>query len=206
MRCYNCSEKGHYSSSCPKRTLYCGRTEDGADGQDRARRHGTVNGVYCTNILVDTGATQTPNSVFNFDDSLFPPAGPSKPTLTRAQKREDRRQYRCATEEAGYGQPGALDVTPEELCNLQDDDESLRRSRLIADGEPGAAAREKFFRQDGLVYRQYSPTGSNDDTHSIDQLVLPTQLGPAVLKLAHDIPMAGHLGRKKMADRILQRF
>ena len=59
VRCYNCSEKGHYSSSCPKRTLYCGRAKDGADGQDRARRHGTVNGVYCTDILVDTGATQT---------------------------------------------------------------------------------------------------------------------------------------------------
>ena len=51
-----CNEKGHFSSSCPNRSLYCGQPEG---GQDRARRHGTVNGVYCTDILVDTGATQT---------------------------------------------------------------------------------------------------------------------------------------------------
>ena len=97
-------------------------------------------------------------------------------------------------------------VTSEELCNLQDSDKSLHRSRLIADGAPGATVGENFYRQNGLVYRQYSPPGSDDDAHSIDQLVLPTQLRPAVLKVAHDIPMAGHLGRKKTADRILQRF
>ena len=97
-------------------------------------------------------------------------------------------------------------MTPEELRKLQDNDESLSRPRIIADGAPGAAAREKFFRQDGLIYRRYSPPGSDDDAHSIDQLVLLTPLHPAVLKLAHDIPMAGHLGCKKTTDRILQRF
>ena len=54
----NCNERGHFSSSCPKRSLYCGRSE-GGDGSDRARRQGTVNRVYCTDILVDTGAPQT---------------------------------------------------------------------------------------------------------------------------------------------------
>ena len=32
------------------------------------------------------------------------------------------------------------------------------------------------------------------------------QLSQAVLRLAHDIPMAGHLGRQKTMDRIRQRF
>ena len=56
MRCYTCNERGHFSASCPKRSMYCGKPEGGAD---RARRHRIVNGVYCTDILVDTGATQT---------------------------------------------------------------------------------------------------------------------------------------------------
>ena len=56
VRCYNCNELGHFSSSCPKRSLYCGRPKGGADGPDRAR---TINGVYCSDNLVDTGATQT---------------------------------------------------------------------------------------------------------------------------------------------------
>ena len=145
----------------------------------------------------------------NLHDSLFAPAGPTKPTLTRAQKSEHRRLYRQDIGVAGCRQPGALsgvDVTPEELRKLQDGDESLRQPRHIADGEPSAGAGEQYFRQDGLLYRRYSPPGRDSDELSVDQLVLPKQLRPTVLKLAHDIPMAGHLGKKKTADRVLQRF
>ena len=59
VRCYNCNEKGHIASNCPKRSLYCGQYGTGIQGQDKSRRHGTVNGVYCSDILVDRGATQT---------------------------------------------------------------------------------------------------------------------------------------------------
>ena len=41
---------------------------------------------------------------------------------------------------------------------------------------------------------------------AVEQLVLPTQCRAAILKLAHSIPMAGHLGKTKTASRILQRF
>ena len=143
------------------------------------------------------------DSVFNFDDLLFSPPGPSKPTLTRAQKRENRLRYRLANGEPDCREPGALDVSPEELRRLQDHDESLCRPRLIADG---AAAGERFFCRDGLLYRRYSPPGADSDAYDIDQLVLPAPLRSTVLTLAHDIPMAGHLGKKKTADRLLNRF
>ena len=41
---------------------------------------------------------------------------------------------------------------------------------------------------------------------SLDQLILPTRCRSTVLKLVHDVPFAGHLGRRKTASRILQRF
>ena len=41
---------------------------------------------------------------------------------------------------------------------------------------------------------------------TVDQLVLPVQCRKSVLKLAHEIPLAGHMGWKKTAQRILQRF
>ena len=41
---------------------------------------------------------------------------------------------------------------------------------------------------------------------SIDQLVLPSHCRKTILSLAHEIPLAGHLGQKKTAERILQRF
>ena len=38
------------------------------------------------------------------------------------------------------------------------------------------------------------------------QLVLPKTCRDPVLQMAHAIPMAGHLGRKKTTERVLQRF
>jgi hypothetical protein len=53
-----------------------------------------------------------------------------------------------------------------------------------------------------LLYRVYSkPSGE-----SIHQIVLPRQLRDMILKLGHDIPLAGHLGNKKTRDRIMQHF
>ena len=40
----------------------------------------------------------------------------------------------------------------------------------------------------------------------IEQLVLPRQACKIVLELAHSIPMAGHLGKRKTLQRILKRF
>ena len=137
---------------------------------------------------------QDSDQVFNFDESFFPPAGPPKPTLTRAQKQADRHLYRHA------------DVSPEELRKLQHDDDSLCQQREIAEGASSAAAGENFFYRDGLLYRQYSPPGVNNSAHDIEQLVVPAQLRPPILRLAHNIPMAGHLVKKKTADRILARF
>ena len=41
---------------------------------------------------------------------------------------------------------------------------------------------------------------------SVDQLVLPSHCHKTILSLAHEIPLAGHLGQKKTAERILQGF
>ena len=59
VRCYNCSEKGHVAFKCPKRSLYCGQSGSRVSRENKAHRHGIVNGVYCPDIIVDTGATQT---------------------------------------------------------------------------------------------------------------------------------------------------
>jgi cyanate lyase len=40
----------------------------------------------------------------------------------------------------------------------------------------------------------------------VDQIVLPLDYREKVLELAHTIPLAGHLGKKKTTDRVVQRF
>ena len=63
-----------------------------------------------------------------------------------------------------------------------------------------------FLERDGLLLRRWKPGGSGDPDTEVEQLVLPVQCRKTVLQLAHQIPLAGHLGRQKTAQRILQDF
>ena len=96
-----------------------------------------------------------------------------------------------------------MEISSKELQNLQEADETLKAVRQAAD-QKGSAAETDFFRRDGLLYRRWSPHWGNGQV--LEQLILPTMCRQAVMTLAHDMPMAGHLGIKKTADRILQRF
>ena len=98
-------------------------------------------------------------------------------------------------------------MTAETLQKLQQEDPSLDGVRRAAKGEPSTATGIGFFERDGLVYRQWTPPGMPDDPDmAIEQLVLPSACRNAVLKLAHEIPLAGHMGKTKTTRRVLQRF
>ena len=143
------------------------------------------------------------------DDSLFSPSGrPERPRMSRRQHRENNRLYvEGATERSSASPtPQVLDLTSLELQRLQEEDVTLEAARRMAKGEPGLAGND-FFLRNGLLYRRYSPPGSyGDEAMTTEQLVLPTQCRRPVLRLAHDIPLAGHLGKNKTSRRILQRF
>ena len=123
--------------------------------------------------------------------------------MTRSQRRENRQWY------AGYDEvtalPPPLDITAQEFGRLQKEDSTLAAAQRAAAGEPSTACKG-FFLRDGILYRTYTPPNSEDSSPSTEQLVLPIQCRQAVLKLAHDVPMAGHLGKHKTSCRILQRF
>ena len=88
---------------------------------------------------------------------------------------------------------------------MQATSNSLEAVRKAAQGEVGTAG-GGFFKRDGIIYRRWTPPGLDEGEASIDQLVLPASCRKAVLQLAHAIPLAGHMGRKKTAQRILARF
>ena len=97
-----------------------------------------------------------------------------------------------------------LQATSQQLRDWQQTDPTLQKIRELASGDPveerwGGAA---FFYRGGLVYRRWSPKGR--DAPSWDQLVLPQECRQLVLRIAHDLPTAGHLGTNKTCGRILK--
>ena len=101
-------------------------------------------------------------------------------------------------------------VTKAELQEWQEQDPTLRQAREVAYPEEGDQLGEErvgFLYRDGLLYRRWRPKGTElGDVRGCEQLVLPRRCRSLVLRLAHDIPFAGHLGVTKTKDRIMQRY
>ncbi|KAK7495409.1 hypothetical protein BaRGS_00013348 [Batillaria attramentaria] len=96
-------------------------------------------------------------------------------------------------------------VTREELVRLQQDDPSLARTRNLAAAgttkPSGKQGRVRFLWRKGVLQREYTgPSGT------FYQICVPERLRPGLLRLSHDVPMAGHLGCKKTQDRLQPGF
>ena len=139
------------------------------------------------------------------DDDLFM-GGREKKRLTKQQKRENKKKYSTNNTEPEEPKLHHLDISAEELKILQETDPTLKEVREAANGHHPSKAGVGFYREKGLLYRRYVPPGKDMEDMAVTQLVLPLQCRQTVLKLAHEIPLTGHLGRDKTAQRILQRF
>ena len=127
----------------------------------------------------------------------------SRQRLSKRQKWENNcKRAPGASEDPGH----LLEVSREDLVELQRSDEYLDQVwRQVQESPEGKISRGGFFLKDGVLYRRWVPVGG-EDWREVEQLVLPQQCHRAVLELAHSIPLAGHLGKKKTARRVLQRF
>ena len=90
----------------------------------------------------------------------------------------------------------------EELARQTAEDVTLEAIRVAAGGKNNTAVGEGFVYQDGLIYRR--KPGRMGDV--IEQLVVPNQCRPTIMRVAHETPLGGHLGRKKTIQRVAQRF
>ena len=89
-----------------------------------------------------------------------------------------------------------------ELQRLQSEDPTLQYIKKEAEEAKG----DQFFICNTLLYRYWNPRNQRGDVEPQEQLILPRECRKPVLHLAHEIPLAGHLGKEKTAKRILQRF
>ena len=138
-------------------------------------------------------------SEYNFTDDFFlNREGQDKERQTRAQKREARYRHARAQKEAAAEHDWVLNISKEELQRLQKKDATIQHlAKKIDKGE--------FFRRDGLLYRWWTPKQYHGE--KVEQLVLPIQHRKTVLKMAHTIPFAGHMGRtlKALLRRLIKK-
>ena len=122
--------------------------------------------------------------------------------LTRSEKRRERQEHARTRNTSLH----PLDLTPEEFQKLQQEDPSLKGIREAASGVHVSAAGPGFYKKNGLIYRRWTPPGRDKESMSVEQLVLPRACRQDVLRIAHSVPLAGHLGRDKTTQCLLSTF
>ncbi|XP_033745582.1 uncharacterized protein LOC117331096 [Pecten maximus] len=136
-------------------------------------------------------------------DSAWEHTQEASAVQTRAQAGQDT-TYRPLKVPKDLG-----DIDPGKFKDAQLTDGTLAKIRefvksgQVKERQDGSSS--KFTVRQGLIYREYKGSAKLQGRTS-KQLVVPSQYRGIVLRLAHDSVMAGHLGAKRTADRILLEF
>ncbi|KAL5516201.1 hypothetical protein EMCRGX_G001479 [Ephydatia muelleri] len=163
------------------------------------------------NPVVMTTETEVWDLGNQLEEGIFE-GGISRRKQTRREKRRGRKNFQMAesettsVEQQKPEKDNILGASAEELTALQEVDPTLAVVREAVVGVENDQS-GSFFKKDGLLYRRRKQAagGGGEDLDG-EQLVLPKEFRKSVLNLAHSLPTAGHLGKKKTVDRILQRF
>ena len=98
-----------------------------------------------------------------------------------------------------------LNFASAEMKSQQAEDPTLVAIWAAVEGKASTVG-VGFCKRDGLLYQRWIPPGSNGELFEIEQFFLPTQCRKPVLDLAHNMPLAVHMGKNKKARRVLGRI
>ena len=138
-----------------------------------------------------------------FPNDFFLHSCKEQEKLTRSQKRKDQHAHGLVRAMDQPTQVKAVPVSHQKLQELQWSDESLQEPRARASCTECPDEKE-FFWRDGVLLRR--GRWNQQEVMESEQVVLPRECRQMVLHLAHTNPAAGHLGRKKTAQRVLRQF
>ncbi|XP_071504452.1 uncharacterized protein [Diadema antillarum] len=104
-------------------------------------------------------------------------------------------------EEGVFSQPALIKAQMEDEELLK-----LREGALTVDEAKGVP--ECFYVKSGVLMRKWRPPDrpADEDWTIVNQIVVPPPYRKEILRLAHEIPMAGHMGVKKTLCRIRTHF
>ena len=149
-------------------------------------------------------------SEFDFDEDFF-------------EETQDRRRKSKPHKRTEKGMDDDIhnlfeSITTEEFISFQKEDASLRfcwkKSQTSQSNVPQNGS--YFYAENGILHRCYRSgkcqCSSSDECqcsaklNEQRQVVVPKRFRKQVMAMAHDIPFAGHMGRDKTVQRILDRF
>ncbi|XP_044155688.1 uncharacterized protein LOC122942250, partial [Bufo gargarizans] len=96
--------------------------------------------------------------------------------------------------------------TPEDFGREVTGDPSLRKYREKARRGQGGLEKEQFIWENGRLYRLTETRGNAPGPKQKRQLVVPRKYRQELLRIGHDVPLAGHLGIRKTGYRVTQNF
>jgi hypothetical protein len=100
-------------------------------------------------------------------------------------------------------------LSREQLLSEQNKDlDIIQLSKRELPPEEAAKVGECFYIKDRILMRKWRPPDAPPDEvwHVVHQIGVPVRYRTDVMSLAHDTPMAGHLGVDKTCARILSHF
>ena len=141
------------------------------------------------------GNDATLQDIFNFEDSLFEQfaARPSAAAKSTETLIDDRQTLDSPTPPPSPADAAQFAAEQREDVSLQAAWTAAKAPLVPSDNQT------RFHIHQGLLYRKFHLESKDGapDLYDRSQLVLPATRRPAVLHLAHSVPMAGHMGRDK---------
>ena len=104
---------------------------------------------------------------------------------------------------------GNLPVSSRQLIADQESDQEVNQLAQFAVSEEEAGRQAQcFYLKSGVLMRKWRPRDApaDEEWQVVHQIIVPRKYREEVLSLAHESPMAGHLGVNKTYSRILTHF
>ncbi|XP_072175608.1 uncharacterized protein [Diadema setosum] len=91
---------------------------------------------------------------------------------------------------------------------LGKDPEIVRLAQSLVPEDEEVNETVKFYKRDGILMRRWRPPDatSDEDFRDIHQVVVPKMYRKEIISLAHEAPLAGHLGINKTQEKVLRYF
>ena len=148
------------------------------------------------------------DEIVDLADTFMSASDPS-PEVSDSQLETPRDRISEKSEKTKNNSESKLSLSRQKLIDRQQSDPEIISllDRVVPEDEldniPVA-----YYLRDGVLMRKWRPTDipASEDWAVVHQIVVPENYRQEIMRLAHEIPMGGHLGINKTCDRIMRHF